>query len=70
MPIFEYKCEKCEVVAEFLESSAGKKKHKCEKCGEDMKKQFSSFSGRMGKSSASCAKNPGCPQAGCCPNAM
>jgi putative FmdB family regulatory protein len=45
MPMFEYKCNKCEHRTEFLEKRAGRTKHVCEKCGSsDMQKLFSSFS--------------------------
>ena len=44
MPIFEYKCEQCGKVTEFLEPLRKKIKHNCSQCGSgDMKKVFSSF---------------------------
>ena len=44
MPIFEYKCGKCDKISEFLESSASKKQRKCEHCGSTkLEKQFSVF---------------------------
>ena len=39
MPLFEYRCEKCGEVSEFLEKSSGGSKHKCSHCG----------SGKLGK---------------------
>ena len=50
MPIFEYKCTKCEHTMEFLEKAGGKGRHICERCGSSaMQKLFSSFAvGRSG----------------------
>ena len=69
MPIYEYKCNKCSAVAEFLEGMSGKKKHTCPECGgSDMAKQFSTFAvgisepGQDGKC-AGCTDH-GCPHAG------
>ena len=43
MPIYEYQCEKCQHVMEFLETfDASTKEHRCEKCGgKDMRKLLS-----------------------------
>ncbi len=56
MPIFEYKCNKCEHKTEFLEKSNSKGKHVCEKCGSsDMQKLFSGFSvGQSNQANSSC----------------
>ena len=56
MPIFEYKCNKCEHKTEFLEKSNSKSKHVCEKCGSsDMQKLFSGFSvGQSNQTNSSC----------------
>ena len=44
MPIFEYKCCKCEKVSEFLEPAGVRKKHVCQYCGgNNMEKRFSTF---------------------------
>ncbi|HPZ07083.1 MAG TPA: zinc ribbon domain-containing protein [Candidatus Eremiobacteraeota bacterium] len=42
MPIYEYKCEDCGKISEFLDN---KNKLKCSSCGSlYLKKQFSTFS--------------------------
>lgn len=65
MPIFEYKCGKCGVLTEFLESVAGRKKHICEKCGSDeMSKQFSGFSVGVANPGSD-SKCHGCSDMGC-----
>ena len=47
MPLFDYECEKCGHVTEFLESAESKKVHRCEECGSTrMKKMLSAFSVR------------------------
>ncbi|MFM1944180.1 MAG: Zinc ribbon domain, partial [Verrucomicrobiota bacterium] len=33
MPLYEYRCEKCGRVTEFLESFSSKKQHTCSHCG-------------------------------------
>jgi putative FmdB family regulatory protein len=72
MPIFEYKCNECGHVTEFLQKSSGKENRVCEKCkGSNLQKLFSGFS--VGHSSAppkwqgcdSCSSGP-CPT-GTCP---
>lgn len=75
MPIFEYKCQQCGNVDEFLEKASSKAKHNCEKCSAAMKKQFSTFSAKIGKGKGACSDmSPGCmggcPNAGGCPGAM
>ncbi len=66
MPIFEYKCDKCEHKSEFLEKSDSKKKHVCEKCGSlNMRKIFSGFSvGKSSHGSDSCSTGM-CPSGVC-----
>ena len=66
MPIFEYKCNKCGHKTEFLEKSAGKSKHICEKCGSsDMQRLFSGFAvGQSSKGSGSCSTGT-CPTGTC-----
>ena len=45
MPIFEYKCDKCGKVAEFLEQAGSRKKRSCPACGgEKLSKLISVFS--------------------------
>ncbi len=53
MPIFEYRCEKCEEDFEELVLSANSKV-KCPSCGSDeVEKQFSAFSSGSGAASSS-----------------
>jgi len=54
MPIFEYKCNDCGHVMEFLEKQTSK--HICEKCkSENLQKLFSGFSvGRSKPSTSGC----------------
>ncbi len=62
MPIFEYKCEKCGYVEDFLEKSNDTSPHACPKCkSAEMKKKISTFS--CGDSSSS---GDSCPT-GTCP---
>ena len=66
MPIYEYRCEKCGHVTQFLEKLGGSKEHVCGECGgKDLKKQFSSFSAKAGSSSSS-VDSSSCPT-GTCP---
>ncbi|MFC1500856.1 zinc ribbon domain-containing protein [Elusimicrobiota bacterium] len=65
MPIYEYKCRKCNKVFEKLTLSQGDAKVECDSCGSsDVEKIFSSFS-----STKSSTKNsvPPCANGGCCP---
>jgi len=59
MPIFEYACQNCGKVAEFLEASDTKDVHVCPECGgKNMAKLLSVFAGRVKESrsaSPSCA---------------
>jgi len=64
MPIFEYRCTKCEHVTAFLEKPNARQRHKCEKCGsKDTEKVFSTFAAKSGTSSSSSSS---CPT-GTCP---
>ncbi len=68
MPIFEYKCDKCGHVTDFLESASAKGKHPCEKCGAaDTQKLLSGFA--VGRSTASGPNCESCPS-GPCPSEM
>ena len=65
MPIFEYKCNDCGKVIEFLEKSSKPQKHKCDKCGSsNMQKMLSGFA-VQNKSSSPCDICPGPSQAEC-----
>jgi len=62
MPIFEYKCEKCGHVEEFLEKLTEAANHMCAKCKDvKMKKKFSTFS--CGDSSSQASNT--CPTGTC-----
>ncbi|MBL7188312.1 MAG: hypothetical protein ISS70_18460 [Phycisphaerae bacterium] len=56
MPIFEYKCSKCEHKMKVLEKHYGKRKHICEKCGSsELRRMFSDFAvGHNCQSGSSC----------------
>ncbi len=62
MPIFEYRCDDCGHVTEFLEPANARRKHACEGCGsEAVSKVFSTFAAQ-----AKAAAPPACPSGGCC----
>jgi len=65
MPIFEYKCQKCGHVTEFLEKGGGKRKHVCEHCkSPDLQKIFSGFS--IGQADSCSPRGGGsCPTGNC-----
>ena len=67
MPIFEYKCDDCGFVMEFLENLSKPQKHKCSKCGSmNMNKMLSGFAvGQAKSSSVPCDACPGPSQAEC-----
>lgn len=74
MPIFEYKCNDCGMVNEFLEKSKGPQNHKCSKCGSSsLQKMLSGFAVGQSKSSVpsceSCFNGPSQAQcaSGICP---
>ena len=60
MPIFEYKCLKCDFVSKFLEKpDADDKIHKCEKCGsKKVEKIHSVFSPKISNSTCSTGNCP------------
>jgi putative FmdB family regulatory protein len=65
MPLFDYECEKCGHVTEFLENAESKKVHRCEQCGSTrMKKMLSAFSVRAESGSSSGGSSP-CPTGTC-----
>ena len=64
MPIFEYKCNSCGLVSEFLEKTAGRQEHLCPKCGsKDLRKLISGFA--VGHSSAANCACEGCADGVC-----
>jgi len=67
MPIFEYKCNSCGNVYEFLERTANKANNECPKCGsKDMQKLISGFA--VGHSSAANQACEGCDSGICSAN--
>jgi putative FmdB family regulatory protein len=56
VPIFEYKCNDCGYVSEFLEKSREAQQHKCGKCGgSSLQKMLSGFAvGQSRSSTPSC----------------
>ena len=60
MPIFEYKCNKCGHVMEFLEKTSGSPKNVCQKCSSsDLQKIYSGFA--VGQSKSARQKCQNCP---------
>lgn len=71
MPIFEYKCNKCGHVTEFLEKAGTAQKHICEKCSSsDLQKQLSGFAvGQSKSANQACETCPSEPcSSGVCPD--
>ncbi len=67
MPIFEYKCQKCGHIMEFLERSGSNCKCTCERCkSSDLKKLFSGFSVGQASNSSPRGNDDSCPT-GTCP---
>ena len=73
MPIYEYKCAKCNSVFEALVKSASEKPDACPKCGgKKLEKQLSAFSASVSSGSdalpcSSGACSPGACSTGSCP---
>lgn len=66
MPIYEYRCPKCNHVEEYMESHTRTGRHRCPKCGESrMERQISVFS-CGGESRKSTDQGGSCPT-GTCP---
>ncbi|MFC1781196.1 FmdB family zinc ribbon protein [Planctomycetota bacterium] len=64
MPIFEYKCNKCGEVTEFLEKTAVRRKHICSKCNsKDLQKLLSGFAVGQSKSTNQICES--CPDGEC-----
>ena len=65
MPLFEYRCQACGHVTEFLEKADTKAKHPCEQCGSKKTDRIlSAFA--VGKGGASGSAGGSCPT-GTCP---
>jgi putative FmdB family regulatory protein len=66
VPLYEYQCEKCGHISEFIEKPGSKKQHKCERCGHSpIRKIISTFS--TGGSSNSDSKLAETCPGGTCP---
>jgi len=63
VPIFEYRCNKCGHIMEFLEKTRTPKKHKCQKCNSsDLQKLLSGFAvGQSKSANPACESCPGGP---------
>jgi len=60
MPIYEFKCKKCEHIFEELRNTGDFSNTQCPKCKSiDAEKIFSLFSGSSGKSDSTCAPSAG-----------
>ena len=73
MPIYEYKCKKCNHIFEELVSSGKGKIYSCPKCSSENTSKIMSVVGGISTKgskdlSSSCASAPMCPSAakGCC----
>jgi putative FmdB family regulatory protein len=65
MPLFEYRCNECGHVTEFLEKADAKAEHQCEQCGSmSTDKLLSAFAVKKGESHKT--SGPSCPT-GICP---
>jgi putative FmdB family regulatory protein len=78
MPIFEYRCPKCELVFEELVSGENRDTSiACPNCGSKETEKLMSVIGAisMGKSSSNtycqshCSNTQSCASSGCCPHA-
>jgi len=70
VPIFEYQCQDCGGVMEFLEKSRGRQRHKCDKCGSGkLEKMLSGFAVGRSAPPPACGMCPGgpCPSGTCPP---
>ncbi|MHC4113817.1 MAG: FmdB family zinc ribbon protein [Planctomycetota bacterium] len=68
MPVFEYKCDKCGKISEFLEGLGTRADRRCQHCGgKRLARQISVFSPRVKESqSKKChgCSDFSCPHAG------
>jgi putative FmdB family regulatory protein len=67
MPIYEYRCGKCETRFEKLVRASDSGEIVCPSCGEKHPElQLSTFAAHSGTAQSD---GPACPSGGCCPNA-
>lgn len=65
MPIYEYKCQKCGHITEFLESMSASGKHACESCKSlKTEKILSSFA--TSNTDSACPSSAACPSGDTC----
>ncbi|MFI4910313.1 MAG: zinc ribbon domain-containing protein [Sedimentisphaeraceae bacterium JB056] len=70
MPIFEYKCQKCEKLVSIFLKNSDESNVKCPECGsKKLKKQMSTFAGVVKESKPAPSGCGGCQNAPMCPNA-
>lgn len=69
MPIYSYRCKKCQNVFDLLVGvTSDKAELKCDKCGStDVEKTLGTFSCRMGLSTTPGSLGGACSTGGCCP---
>jgi len=66
MPLFTYRCTKCDQISEML--VRGSETPTCPSCGSaDLEKQASAFAARVASGGDSEPACPSCAQAGACP---
>lgn len=69
MPIYEYRCNKCNAVFEKLVKNSAENPEHCPKCGAtQLKKMFSTFSPNVqaGNTADNCPAASQCPTGSCC----
>jgi len=66
MPIFEYRCDKCGYVSQFLERPDSRKRHVCQKCGSKGMTKLLSVFGTVASKKTSASTDTSCPT-GTCP---
>jgi putative FmdB family regulatory protein len=69
VPLYEYECQKCGKLIEFLQNRSDSDKDvKCPECGSsEMRRKFSTFGVVMGSGKASSARSADSCPTGTCP---